>query len=69
MILGHVCCSNNYAVSTSRAKKVYEDLVKYNINKKRMKYKGMSNTIPLVEEVNATTEQQNRRVEVMFYEK
>jgi outer membrane protein OmpA-like peptidoglycan-associated protein len=68
MILGHVCCSNNYAVSLSRARKVYEDLRKYKIKKNRMNFKGMSNSRPLVEEINHKTEQQNRRVEVVFSE-
>ncbi len=68
LILGHVCCNNNYMVSLSRAKKVYEDLGKYNIKKKRMRYKGMSNTVPLVQEINSKAEQQNRRVEVVFRE-
>lgn len=68
MILGHVCCANNLAVSNKRAKRVYDDLIKYKISKKRMSYKGMSNKYPLVEEIDAKTEQQNRRVEVVFYE-
>lgn len=67
-ILGHVCCSNSQAVSNKRAKRVYDDLRKYKISKKRMMYKGMSNRYPLVEEIDAKTEQQNRRVEVIFYE-
>lgn len=68
VILGHGCCMDNYKVSLNRAKRVYQDLKKYKINKKRMHYKGLSNTVPLVKEVNAKAEQQNRRVEVIFYE-
>ncbi len=68
IILGHVCCTDNLAVSINRAKRVYEDLRKYKINKKRMNYKGLSNTVPLVEEVDERAKQQNRRVEVIFYE-
>lgn len=68
MILGHVCCTDNYAVSLSRARKVYEDLLSYQINKNRLKFQGMSNNSPLVEEIDLQTQQQNRRVEVVFYE-
>lgn len=68
VIIGHGCCSDNYKISLNRAKQVYKDLRKYKISKKRMKYKGLSNTDPLVKEMNAKTEQQNRRVEVIFYE-
>lgn len=68
MILGHVCCTDNYAVSLSRARKVYEDLLSYQINKNRLKFRGMSNNSPLVEEIDLQTQQQNRRVEVVFFE-
>ena len=68
IILGHVCCSSNYAVSNIRAKKVYDDLRKLGISKNRMKYKGLSNTEPLVPETDLKTEQRNRRVEVVFYD-
>ena len=68
IILGHVCCSSNYAVSNIRAKKVYDDLRKLGISKRRMKYKGLSNTDPLVPEIDAKSEQKNRRVEVVFYD-
>lgn len=68
MILGHVCCTDDKAISVKRAKRVYDDLKKQKISKTRLSYKGLSNTVPLVEEVNEKTRQQNRRVEVYFYE-
>jgi outer membrane protein OmpA-like peptidoglycan-associated protein len=68
LILGHVCCMDNYEVSLSRARKVYEDLLNYKIDINRMKFQGMSNNYPLVEEIDLQTQQQNRRVEVVFYE-
>lgn len=67
-IQGHVCCSNSYDISLLRAKKVHDDLIRLKISPNRIKYEGFSNRVPLVKEVDEFSQQQNRRVEVIFYE-
>lgn len=64
---GHVCCDNNdYVLSRNRAVEVLQFLRKKGIDPKRISVEGHGNTQPVVEEVDAATEQVNRRVEVTF---
>lgn len=64
---GHVCCDNNdYVLSRNRAVEVLNFLRKKGIDPKRITVDGHGNTRPVVEEVDAATEQINRRVEVTF---
>jgi outer membrane protein OmpA-like peptidoglycan-associated protein len=65
-IRGHVCCQNDVVLSQRRAKKVYQDLIALGISKRRLKYEGFGNTMPLAQEVDEYTMQQNRRVDVVF---
>ena len=64
---GHVCCDNNdYVLSRNRAVEVMRYLAQKKIDPKRIMVDGHGNTQPLVKEVDAATEQINRRVEVTF---
>lgn len=63
---GHVCCADEYTLSLNRAKRVAYYLVKHGIAANRIKVEGYSNKRPKVKEVNAETEQINRRVELIF---
>jgi outer membrane protein OmpA-like peptidoglycan-associated protein len=65
-IRGHVCCQNDVVLSQRRAKKVYQDLIALGISKRRLKYEGFGNSMPLAQEVDEYTMQQNRRVDVVF---
>ncbi len=66
-IRGHVCCGNNMRISKKRAKVVYKYLKGRGISKKRMSYKGYSNTLPIVfPEQTAADRAANRRVDVIF---
>jgi outer membrane protein OmpA-like peptidoglycan-associated protein len=67
-IVGHVCCSPEMRLSKDRAEVVYGFLVEKGIDKKRLQFIGVSNTQPLVKEVNEATQKMNRRVEVFFTE-
>lgn len=67
-IVGHVCCSPEMKLSKQRAEIVYDYLVERGIDKKRLSYTGVSNTQPLVQEVDEATQKMNRRVEVFFTE-
>lgn len=66
-IRGHVCCEDKMRLSKKRAKAVYKYLVKEEIEKRRLSYKGYSNSLPLAfpEETNKDREA-NRRVDVVF---
>jgi outer membrane protein OmpA-like peptidoglycan-associated protein len=67
LIRGHVCCGHNFKISNKRAKAVYKELVKRGIDKKRLEYKGMSNTSPLIyPETTAADRNANRRVDIIF---
>jgi outer membrane protein OmpA-like peptidoglycan-associated protein len=67
LIRGHVCCAPNMKISKKRAKKVYKALITAGIPKKRLKFKGMSNTEPAVfPEESESDRQKNRRVDVIF---
>lgn len=66
-IRGHVCCGDNYRMSKKRAKTVYKYLVKQEVDKKRLSYKGYSNYLPLVfPEHTKEDRAANRRVDVIF---
>lgn len=66
-IRGHVCCMDNMEISEKRARAVYEYLSKNNIDSSRLKFKGFSNTIPLVyPEKTDEDSQRNRRVDIIF---
>lgn len=72
-IQGHICCQKDFdinALSTSRAKAVYNFLVSNKINRKRLSFKGYgtSNPIHPIPERNETEENENRRVEILILE-
>jgi len=69
-LMGHVCCGNKMSISRKRAKAVYTYLVQNGIDKKRITFKGYSNSIPLVyPERTSSDRSANRRVNVIFYVK
>lgn len=66
-IQGHICCDkdsndNGIELSTRRAKKVYDYLVKNGIDKDRLSYIGLGISSPLNNNIHNP---QNRRVEVL----
>lgn len=72
-IQGHVCCKTPEEVETVsllRAKAVYTYLVRNNIDKNRMIYKGYGSTKPIfrIPEKNSREEDENRRVEILILE-
>lgn len=81
-IQGHVCCVEDFKtdaldygtgernLSVSRAKAIFDFLLKHGIDKSRLSYKGFGHKHPKVEpETTPDEEQMNRRVEVMVVEK
>jgi outer membrane protein OmpA-like peptidoglycan-associated protein len=79
-IQGHVCCDDGRAdgmdydthqwnLSESRAKAVYDYLVKNGIDSERLSYKGYGHTHPKISpETSPEDEQVNRRVEILVLE-
>jgi outer membrane protein OmpA-like peptidoglycan-associated protein len=66
-IRGHVCCANDYSLSSARAHAVYLILAQKGIETKRLRYEGFSNSIPVVSpEITDDDRQKNRRVDVIF---
>lgn len=66
-IRGHVCCADDYQLSSARARVVFEYLVKRKIDPVRLSYKGYSNKMPVVyPEVTEQDRIRNRRVDVVF---
>jgi outer membrane protein OmpA-like peptidoglycan-associated protein len=65
---GHVCCGDDLMLSKNRAFFVYNFMHKRGIDRMRMNYEGFSNYKPIVKEINETTQQLNRRVEVILTE-
>lgn len=54
-------------LSKQRAKIVYKELVKRGVTKKRLKYQGYSNNLPLVTpEKTEIDRRKNRRVDIIF---
>jgi outer membrane protein OmpA-like peptidoglycan-associated protein len=72
-IQGHICCQtfgDPANTSTSRARAVYNYLLRNKIDRKRMTYKGFGTTKPIhpIPEKNALEEDENRRVEILILE-
>lgn len=66
-IRGHVCCGDDYTLSSNRAFKIYKYLKSSGIDPSRMSFKGYSNKIPEVyPEVTQYDELRNRRVDIIF---
>ena len=73
-IQGHICCKRPDefdAISTARAKAVYNYLIRNKIDRSRMSFKGYGVTKPiyLIPEKNETEENFNRRVEILIKNK
>jgi outer membrane protein OmpA-like peptidoglycan-associated protein len=67
LIRGHVCCEDNKKASKQRAKVIYSYLVKKGIDKKRLSFKGYSNSQPIAyPEKNKEDRMRNRRVDIVF---
>ncbi len=64
-IQGHVCCGDDYELSLQRALMVYNFLKVNGVDRKRMSYKGFSNTQPLFPEKTEREKALNRRVEIL----
>jgi outer membrane protein OmpA-like peptidoglycan-associated protein len=72
-IQGHICCKKPEdfdAISTARARTVYNYLIRKRVNRERMTFKGYGVTRPIhpIPEKNAQEEDDNRRVEIMIVE-
>lgn len=66
-IRGHVCCADDYPLSSARAYVIYSELVKRGIAPSRLKFQGFSNTLPAVSpEIIEEHRIKNRRVDVVF---
>jgi outer membrane protein OmpA-like peptidoglycan-associated protein len=70
-IQGHICCklpSDIDAVSTARARAIFNFLVVNKIDRKRLSFKGYGVTRPIhpIPEKNTQEEDDNRRVEIMI---
>jgi outer membrane protein OmpA-like peptidoglycan-associated protein len=70
-IQGHICCklpSEFDAVSTARAKAIYNFLILNKVDRKRLTFKGYGVSRPIhpIPEKNVTEEDENRRVEIMI---
>lgn len=80
-IEGHICCvrfapdaldedTNELALSTNRAKYIYDYLIAKGINEKRIKYRGFGRQRPIVaQERTPEDEDKNRRVEIRVLSK
>jgi outer membrane protein OmpA-like peptidoglycan-associated protein len=82
LIEGHVCCgdqeeyeskianSENLALSSKRAKSIYDELIKKGIKANRLSYKGYGFTRPLeFPETSIVIQRENRRVELKILKK
>ncbi len=72
-IQGHICCklpSEFDAVSTARAKAIYNFLILNKIDRKRLTFKGYGVSRPIhpIPEKNSLEEDENRRVEILIIE-
>lgn len=66
-IRGHVCCGDDYNLSSNRAYKIYKYLKSRGIDTSRLSFKGYSNKIPEVSpEVTDYDKLRNRRVDIIF---
>ena len=73
-IQGHICCKRPdepEVISTARARAVYNYLIRNNIDRTRMSFKGYGVSRPIhpIPEKNALEEDDNRRVEILVKEK
>lgn len=72
-IEGHICCQKTdlLNLSSSRARAIYNYLIRHKIDKKRMSFKGFGTTKPLhpIPEKDEQEENENRRVEILIVEK
>lgn len=73
-IQGHICCQTVHDigdVSTARARAIYNYLLRFNINKDRMTYKGFGSSRPVhkIPERNEDEANDNRRVEILIVDK
>ncbi|HEX9981194.1 MAG TPA: OmpA family protein [Flavobacterium sp.] len=73
-IQGHICCqlsTDVHDVSTSRARAIYNFLLRNKISKKRLSYKGFGVTQPIhpIPEKSEAEADENRRVEIMIVER
>jgi len=73
-IQGHICCQTVHDIgdiSTARARAIYNYLLRFNINKDRMTYKGFGSSRPVhkIPERNEDEANDNRRVEVLIVDK
>ena len=67
-IRGHVCCGPSDKISTKRAKKVYDYLIRRGIDLTRVSYKGYSDKMPLAfPEKTEEDEEMNRRVDFVIH--
>jgi outer membrane protein OmpA-like peptidoglycan-associated protein len=78
-IQGHICCyslpgdaydydTNNYKLSSNRARTVYDFLIRNGVEEDRLEYKGYGHSIPRYKEDSPENEQRNRRVEIRVLE-
>ncbi|MCH8904808.1 MAG: OmpA family protein [Bacteroidetes bacterium] len=79
-IQGHICChpgtgdgydfdTKENKLSINRAKYIYDYLIRWGIDKNRLRYKGFGRTKPLIlPEITVDDENKNRRVEIMIIE-
>ena len=72
-IQGHICCklpNQIDAVSTARARAIYNFLIVNKVNRKRLSFKGFGATRPIhpIPEKSTQEEDDNRRVEIMIVE-
>lgn len=66
-VRGHVCCGKAMRLSKKRAKVVCTELMKRGISKKRLRYQGFSNKLPIITpEKTEADRRRNRRVDVLF---
>lgn len=72
-IQGHICCqtvTDQYDVSSARARAIYVFLIQNKINRKRLSFKGYGVTRPIhpIPEKSEEEEEENRRVEIRVIE-
>ncbi|MFN3754789.1 OmpA family protein [Flavobacterium sp.] len=71
-IQGHLCCMpvDRTDLSTQRAKAIYNFLIKNDVYRARLSYKGFGSTQPIypIPEKNETERAANRRVEILIVE-
>ena len=66
-IRGHVCCGDEMKLSRKRAKHVYKELIDRGISEERLRYKGFSNSLLLVNpERSEADRKMNRRVDIIL---